>query len=442
MATFDEIFNGDMPSDVSIDRNVKEAMEYAASHNTFETLAWFYDKVRNGGEWDYKQKDKESAQAENRPNKYEDLGNFNYAVVGKAIGIDDRILKVAAAGAQVAANNTPSVPNYVPDNFKEALKGLLSKGTLGVGSLLDLREGLLTGDFGTYDNNEDQVIIDKGIKAYKDLYGDNANLNMDNFFNTLSDIIRMIDSIFSDINNTFKDFIDIFSDWLNNLTTDTSENYYFKDNNGSNVIFGRNGNDEIQGSGGNDIVYGGSSNDTLYGDNKVQILFAGTPDEILYFDCSHDGNDILYGGDGNDTLYGDHENDILIGGKGDDTLYGEFDDDTYIFNLGDGNDTIAESGGIDSIKFGSNLNADDIKFNQILDDLVIKYSPNDQITITDYFTDGKIENFELEDGSILTSDQINKIIQDFHALNTQNNSEFDGFSFADIQNNSNLQVYG
>ena len=305
MATFDEIFSGDMPSDVSIDRNVKEAMEYAASHNTFETLAWFYDKVRNGGEWDYKQKDKESAQAENRPNKYEDLGNFNYAVVGKAIGVDDRILKVAAAGAQVAANNTPSVPNYVPDNFKEALKGLLSKGTLGVGSLLDLREGLLTGDFGTYDNNEDQVIIDKGIKAYKDLYGDNTNLN--------------------------------------------SENYYFKDNNRSNVIFGRNGNDEIQGS-----------------------------------------------------------------------------------------------GGIDSIKFGSNLNADDIKFNQIYDDLVIKYSPNDQITIKNHFYSNncKVENFALEDRSILTSDQINKIIQEMYALNTQNNSEFDGFSFSEIQNQSNLQIYG
>ena len=349
MATFDEIFNGDMPSDVSIDRNVKEAMEYAASHNTFETLAWFYDKVRNGGEWDYKQKDKESAQAENRPNKYEDLGNFNYAVVGKAIGIDDRILKVAAAGAQVAANNTPSVPNYVPDNFKEALKGLLSKGTLGVGSLLDLREGLLIGDFGTYDNDEDQVIIDKGIKAYKDLYGDNTNLNMDNFFNTLSDIIRMIDSIFSDINNTFKDFIDIFSDWLNNLTTDTSENYYFKDNNRSNVIFGRNGNDEIQGS-----------------------------------------------------------------------------------------------GGIDSIKFGSNLNANEIKFSQISNDLLIKYGQDDQITIKNHFYSNncKIENFALNDGSILTSDQINKIIQDFYALNTQNNSEFDGFSFSEIQNQTNLQIYG
>nr|MBP3725131.1 hypothetical protein [Campylobacter sp.] len=124
-------------------------------------------------------------------------------------------------------------------------------------------------------------------------------------------------------------------------------------------------------------------------------------------------------------------------------------DDIYIFNKGDGLDTISEFEGNDTIKFGSNLNANEIKFTQNRNNLIIKYSDQDQITITNYFLgrtrsgDYIVENFELDDGSILTSDQINKIIQDFHALNTQNNSEFDGFSFADIQNNSNsLQIYG
>nr|MBP3724363.1 hypothetical protein [Campylobacter sp.] len=131
-----------------------------------------------------------------------------------------------------------------------------------------------------------------------------------------------------------------------------------------------------------------------------------------------------------------------------DNLRGHLGDDIYIFNKGDGLDTISEFEGNDTIKFGSNLNADEIKFTQNQNNLIIKYSDQDQITITNYFLgrtrsgDYIVENFELDDGSILTSDQINKIIQDFYALNTQNNSEFDGFSFSEIQNQSNLQIYG
>ncbi|WP_195836336.1 hypothetical protein, partial [Campylobacter portucalensis] len=53
-------------------------------------------------------------------------------------------------------------------------------------------------------------------------------------------------------------------------------------------------------------------------------------------------------------------------------------------------------------------------------------------------------NSNLDNESDFISDaQINKIIQDFYALNGSNDSQFDGFSFADIQNSSsNLQIYG
>ena len=100
------------------------------------------------------------------------------------------------------------------------------------------------------------------------------------------------------------------------------------------------------------------------------------------------------------------------------------------------------NGGSDTIKFGAGIDADEIKFSQISNDLFIKYGQDDQITIIDYITDGKVENFALEDGSIITNEQINKIIQDFYALNSDTDN-FSGFSFSEIQNNSNsLQIYG
>ena len=163
--------------------------------------------------------------------------------------------------------------------------------------------------------------------------------------------------------------------------------------------------------------------------------------EILTFD---EIKDLALNGSDNDDIiigYSDQDN-VLIGGKGDDILAGESGDDTYIFNLGDGKDQIYDyNGGSDTIKFGSNLNANEIKFNQNQNNLIIKYSDQDQITITDYFTDGKVENFSLEDGSILTSDQINKIIQEMYAYD-KDTDNFSGFSFSEIQNQSNLQIYG
>lgn len=52
-----------------------------------ESLKWFKNKVQNGGEWDYKQLDKQDAMREGRDNKFEAFGNWNYGAVGTALGI-------------------------------------------------------------------------------------------------------------------------------------------------------------------------------------------------------------------------------------------------------------------------------------------------------------------------------------------------------------------
>jgi Ca2+-binding RTX toxin-like protein len=54
---------------------------------------------------------------------------------------------------------------------------------------------------------------------------------------------------------------------------------------------------------------------------------------------------VLNGTNGVDYLYGGYGNDIFDGGPGDDTLQGRLGNDVYLFGLGDGQDTIIETGG-------------------------------------------------------------------------------------------------
>jgi len=70
------------PSDVSVVSNMHAAsMErnYFKNGGTGFLVSWFYSKVRNRGEWDYKQQGRQ----------YEALGNFNYGACGTAAGLSE-----------------------------------------------------------------------------------------------------------------------------------------------------------------------------------------------------------------------------------------------------------------------------------------------------------------------------------------------------------------
>ncbi|EMD1845618.1 hypothetical protein VQV38_005713, partial [Raoultella planticola] len=84
-------------------------------------------------------------------------------------------------------------------------------------------------------------------------------------------------------------------------------------------------------------IHAGGGNDMLTGDN---------------------GNDALYGEAGDDTLDGSFGNDLLSGGTGNDTLKGGSGNDIYLFNAGDGQDTIIESSGADTLRMGEGLLAE------------------------------------------------------------------------------------
>ena len=130
------------------------------------------------------------------------------------------------------------------------------------------------------------------------------------------------------------------------------------------------------------------------------------------------------GTDDNDIVYGFNSNDILQGQKGDDVLQGYLGDDIYVFNRGDGKDIIYDfgrkednysyynAGNNDTLKFGTDINADDILVSKIegSDDLIIGLFEegknfeelSDKITIKDWFNaNNMIENLQLDDGTVI-----------------------------------------
>ncbi len=81
--------------------------------------------------------------------------------------------------------------------------------------------------------------------------------------------------------------------------------------------------------------------DTLYGTSGDDVINGLGGDDTLF---GYAGNDTLDGGAGNDVLMGDAGDDTLTGGAGNDVLNGGMGNDTYNFTLGDGSDTIVDSG--------------------------------------------------------------------------------------------------
>lgn len=77
-----------IPSGVNIEANIKEAERMTAIE--------FYNAVRNGGKWDYKQLDK----------KFAEFGNFHFGIVAKAAGFSEEFSLRMAGAAQIKAGTS------------------------------------------------------------------------------------------------------------------------------------------------------------------------------------------------------------------------------------------------------------------------------------------------------------------------------------------------
>ena len=114
----------------------------------------------------------------------------------------------------------------------------------------------------------------------------------------------------------------------------------------------------------------------------------------------YSSNDTLSGLAGNDKLYGNAGNDTLIGGIGDDYLDGGSGNDSYRFSLGDGKDIISSydnaANKVDQIVFTDGITPDQVSLNRSGNDLIVKYSADDQITVQSFFDNNGASAYRID----------------------------------------------
>ena len=174
----------------------------------------------------------------------------------------------------------------------------------------------------------------------------------------------------------------------------------------------------------NSIIYQGTSqNDTLWGyRDSDETFMAGDGADTVYAGL---GNDTLYGGagadtlrgqEGNDRLFGDAGDDILIGGTGNDVLNGGMGNDAYYYYLGDGQDTIDQTGGGSDTLWimDTGVTANRIKFTKEGNDLLMTVDNNSQqsVRVKDHFLGGEkaIAKVQPNGGIAITAAQIAQLV--------------------------------
>lgn len=168
-------------------------------------------------------------------------------------------------------------------------------------------------------------------------------------------------------------------------------------------MFGGGGNDAINAGAGDDVLIGGVGNDALSGNEGADQVSGGTGDDMLR---GGDGNDVLTGGVGNDSLEGEAGDDVLVGSAGDDQLYGGEGSDIYRFNLGDGIDSLFDSGSsadMDTVVFGGGITSSSISLSSHFGQIVIRVGTGSEGIQSGYSFDvlgsQTIEQFRFADGT-------------------------------------------
>lgn len=129
------------------------------------------------------------------------------------------------------------------------------------------------------------------------------------------------------------------------------------------------------------------------------------------------------GSDNNDSVTATSSDNRIQGYLGNDTLTGLSGNDDYIFRLGDGQDTIIDSSGTDSIKFENGIAASDLMFikgQSNPNDLeIIVKDTSDKITVQDWFVsaDNQIESVEFFDGTSMDLAEIESNILEALPIN-------------------------
>ena len=171
-------------------------------------------------------------------------------------------------------------------------------------------------------------------------------------------------------------------------------------------------------------LVGTAGDDSIVGTNAGEQIDAGNGNDIVDGGL---GNNTLDGGAGDDTLKiasaasstKDYSN-TFIGGLGNDRLEGAFGADTYVYNLGDGNDVIADKdagyGKVDRLVFGEGITKEHIALQRNGNHLVVLVTHPQTgevsiITLEDAITNSlrRLEEMVFADGTVISGDWFSSI---------------------------------
>jgi len=135
----------------------------------------------------------------------------------------------------------------------------------------------------------------------------------------------------------------------------------------ANLIRGNGAANTLNGAGGFDALEGGAGGDTL---------------------SDTSGGNYYNGGAGDDSLTGSASGDFLMGGTGNDALATGNGKDVIAFNVGDGQDTVAPSVGVDDTVSlgGAGLDYASLTLQISNNDLVLNVSATDTLTFSNWYS--------------------------------------------------------
>ena len=295
------------------------------------------------------------------------------------------------------------------------------------------------------DNGQDTLVMSDVNKHELDFTKDGNNMvinvkdggsvTLTDYFSDINSGVQTITTAQGDINlakDVIKTVVDggwfspdeaIGDEGVSNLLIGINDDANLVGRSDADILFAGNDGDKLYAYAGDDLLVGGSDWDDLYGGTGNDTLYGKDGWDRLY---GEDGNDALIGGAGDDCLYGQSGDDFLSGGSGHDKLEGGEGNDTYVFEKGDHYATVTDhkdsgwfsskDAGNDTVIFGKGITKEDISFVMSYGDLYLQYGDDDAVKINNQDENNdKIETFKLEDGSYLTHDDVNMVIQQLNA---------------------------
>lgn len=220
---------------------------------------------------------------------------------------------------------------------------------------------------------------------------------------------------------------------VENLTLTGSSALTGTGNTLNNILTGNSGANILDGATGADTMIGGAGNDTYFVDNAGDVVTesasAGTDTVMASVSYSLGANVerlTLTGassidGTGNtlaNTLTGNAGSNQLNGGAGADTLVGGLGNDTYRLGRGGGADTVSENdttaGNNDRALFDAGIAVDQLWFRRVSNNLEASIiGTSDKLVLSNWYLGDqyKVETFEVADGQVLLSSQVQNLVQ-------------------------------